>query len=53
MDDQLEIAGRELKQHRSILQMMKGNTPADAPRKLEIEWLASIRDRIKDLETAQ
>ena len=41
-----ERAKRELKQYRSILDMLKGNTPVEGIRKLEHEWLTPIMERM-------
>jgi hypothetical protein len=50
MDDPLEKAKREHKQYRSILEMLKGNTPDEALKDLAHPWLDPLGDKIRDLE---
>jgi hypothetical protein len=49
MDDTLEKAPRELKQYRSILDMLKGNTSDEDLKVLKGRWLDPLQDRVKEL----
>ncbi len=53
MDAPLEKAKIEIKQYRSILEMMKGNTPDEALEKLAHRWLDPLYEQIEQLETSR
>ncbi len=51
--DELACVRRELKQYRSILAMLKGNTDDRSLKRLEERWLLPLQERIEDLEATR
>ena len=47
----LEEAKTQLKMNRSLLEMLKGNTPLEDLAKLRDEWVEPLEDLVRELES--